>query len=62
MNKIITFEDWFHQLEEFSLKSERFFDDCEYYSNCTDAVDKMEAEAIILAWLKAAFEAGRESG
>ena len=42
-----TFEDWFDELESFSLRSERFFAD-----------SKRDAETV--RWLRAAFEAGRE--
>jgi len=42
-----TFEDWFNELESFSLRSERFFAD-----------SKRDAETV--RWLRAAFEAGRE--
>ena len=42
-----TFEDWFDELESFSLRSERFFAD-----------SKEDAETV--RWLRAAFEAGRE--
>ena len=57
-----TFEEWFHQLEYFSLKSERFFGDCEHYLKDGDELQKMEGEKILLSWLRAAFIAGRESG
>ena len=57
-----TFENWFHQLEYFSLKSERFFGDCDHYLKEDDELQKKEGERILLSWLKAAFEAGRESG
>lgn len=62
MEKRKTFEDWFHQLEAFSLKSERFFDDCEHYSNCVDDFEQKEAQTVFLSWLRATFEAGGESG
>ena len=42
-----TFEDWFDELESFSLRSERFFAD-----------SKEDAETV--RWLRAAFDAGRE--
>jgi hypothetical protein len=56
-----TFDDWFYQLEAFSLKSERFFKDCEHYLNYGNDVRQKEAEKVFLSWLKAAFEAGQES-
>jgi hypothetical protein len=57
-----TFEDWFHQLEYFSLKSERFFGDCEHYLKDDDELQRVEGEKILFEWLRAAFEAGWESG
>jgi hypothetical protein len=56
-----TFDEWFHQLEYFSLKSERFFWECDHYLKDNDELQKKEGEKILLSWLKAAFEAGRES-
>jgi len=56
-----TFDDWFHQLEAFSLKSERFFGECDHYLKNEDEFQKKEGEKIFLSWLKAAFEAGRDS-
>ena len=56
-----TFDEWFYQLEAFSLKSERFFDDCEHYSNCVGEDEQKEAEKVFISWLKAAFVAGQES-
>ena len=44
-----TFEDWFNELESFSLRSERFFAD-----------SKRDAETV--RWLRAAFEAGKAEG
>lgn len=55
------FDEWFYQLEAFSLKSERFFGDLEHYIKCEDETEQREAETLILSWVKAAFEAGRES-
>lgn len=52
------FEDWFHQLESFSLKSERFFSDCDHYLKNEDSLQKKEGDKVFLNWLKAAFEAG----
>jgi hypothetical protein len=57
-----TFDEWFYYLEYFSLKSERFFGDCDHYLKDSDELQKTEGEAILLSWLKSAFEAGRESG
>lgn len=45
-----TFEDWFDELESFSLRSERFFVD----------VERNKPDSIMIEWLRAAFEAGRD--
>lgn len=55
------FDEWFYQLEAFSLKSERFFSDVEHYLKLEDEVEQREAEKVLLSWVKAAFESGRES-
>lgn len=57
-----TFDEWFHQLEYFGLKSERFFSECDHYFKSDDENQKREGEKIFLSWLRAAFEAGKESG
>ncbi len=49
-----TFEDWFDELEKFSLRSERFRETMEMYSK----EDIINGKAI--EWLRAAFECGRE--
>ena len=48
----MTFEDWFLESEVFSLRCERFYDDLIHYQG-----DNPE---IIIKWLKAAYEVGRE--
>ena len=45
-----TFEDWFDELESFSLRSERFLVDAE----------RNKPDQIMIEWLRAAFEAGRD--
>lgn len=45
-----TFEDWFDELESFSLRSERFLVD----------VERNKPDQVMVEWLRAAFEAGRE--
>jgi hypothetical protein len=57
-----TFDEWFHQLEFFSLKSERFFGESDHYLRLLDEDEKREAEKIFISWLEAAFDAGEESG
>lgn len=46
-----TFEDWFDELESFSLRSERFLVD----------VERNKPDQVMVEWLRAAFEAGREN-
>lgn len=55
------FDKWFYQIEDFSLKSERFFNECDNYLGNNDIDHKEEGEKVFLSWLKAAFEAGRAS-
>ena len=45
-----TFEAWFDELESFSLRSERFLVD----------VERNKPDQVMIEWLRAAFEAGRE--
>jgi hypothetical protein len=45
------FEDWFHELEGFSFRSERAIDDL-FYASETNNVE------MIRQWMYAAFEAG----
>ncbi len=54
-----TFEDWFHTQEFFSLRSTRFFNECELYLKDDDQTLKNEGEAVLISWLKQAFEAGK---
>ncbi len=49
-----TFDDWFYERENFSLRCERFYDDLMQYD--MDMVDSGE----IVKWLRAAYETGRE--
>lgn len=44
------FEDWFDELESFSLRSERFLVD----------VERNKPDQVLVEWLRAAFDAGRE--
>lgn len=47
------FEDWFDEIENFSLRSERFFEDLNDY-------DPGINPEIVIKWLRAAYEAGKE--
>lgn len=54
-----TFEQWFHTQEFFSLRSKRFFNECELYLKDDDPYLKNEGEEVLISWLKQAFEAGK---
>jgi hypothetical protein len=51
-----TFDDWFNELENYSFRSERFFQHLELFNStvCTD-----QRNEFITNWMRAAFEAGR---
>lgn len=49
MYKYQTFSDWFHQMENYSARSERFY----------ETVQNSNDPAELVTWLKAAFECGR---
>ena len=55
MSRIKTFETWFNQVEAYGLKSERFYDIVALHQN-----NPVYAESLV-AWLRAAYEAGQES-
>lgn len=48
-----TFEDWFNELENYSFRSDRFFQHLDLLSNTR------ERNEFIENWMRAAFEAGR---
>jgi hypothetical protein len=48
----MTFEDWFNQIENFSLRSERFYAELEAYKN------GHISESGFIDWLNAAYEVG----
>lgn len=54
----MTFDEWFNEQEGFSFRCERFYDDVEMYKYHCEAGDV----DVILKWLKAAYEVGREQG
>lgn len=47
----MTFDDWFYELEGFTFRSERFWDDVDHQRNSE-----------ILNWLKTAYEIGEQHG
>ena len=48
-----TFDDWFDETENYSFRSERFFQHLELLTN------EVERTEFITNWMRAAFEAGR---
>jgi hypothetical protein len=54
---IRTFEEWLKELEGYSFRSERVYDDLVLYPK-----DKIENWKSVKKWLKAAFDAGYEAG
>lgn len=56
----MTFEDFMNEIENFSLREERFMDDF-YYMFEADAESYNEQYKRMKDWLRAAFEAGKES-
>lgn len=49
------FVDWFEEMEGFSFRSERFYDDFDYAA-------KMKDYKMIVKWLQAAYDVGYENG
>ena len=47
------FDKWFNQQENYGLRSERFFEMLDNYT------DKTERNRLIRLWMTAAFDAGR---
>lgn len=54
---IRTFEEWLNEIEGFSLRMERVYDDL--VVNPKDTIDNWKQ---IKTWLKAAFDSGYEAG
>jgi len=51
------FEEWFHGLEVFTLRSERFYDDLDHHkANSEGSYNRMKI------WLLAAYNQGLEEG
>jgi hypothetical protein len=51
-----TFDDWFDEIENYSFRSERFFQHLDLFNStvCTN-----QRNEFITNWMRAAFEAGR---
>lgn len=52
----VTFYDWFHQIEAYGLKSERFYDSLDAFT------DKRALAISMVEWLKSAYYAGKAEG
>ncbi len=57
----MTFDQWLNEIENYSLRIERLYDDIDTVTG----VDKTVSEAVrnrslILSWMKAAYQVGRE--
>lgn len=52
MHTYQNFDDWWNEVESFSLRSERFYESVDQFSSTTYHPD-------LELWLRAAFEAGR---
>jgi hypothetical protein len=52
MSVYLTFDDWWNEIESFGLRSERFYDSMQHFSNNGQTAN-------IEVWLRAAFEAGQ---
>jgi len=52
----MTFDEWFNEIELYSLRGERFYDDLLTYK-----LEGIDAEHLV-KWLKAAYEVGYEEG
>lgn len=48
-----SFDEFFNELEGYSLRSERFLDDCEVQ-------DEIARKRLMVMWLREAFKAGME--
>lgn len=50
-----SFNDWFEEMEEYSFRSDRFYDDFDFAAATNDY-------PMIVKWLKAAYEKGYDDG
>jgi hypothetical protein len=50
-----SFDDWFEEMEGFSFRSERFYDDFDFAAKTNDY-------GVIIKWLQAAYEVGYNHG
>ena len=53
----VTFTDWFDEIEQHSMRSERFFSQLQALS----VRDREERQRFVMRWLEAAWEEGRRS-
>lgn len=55
----MTFDEWFHEIENFALRSERFYDEMDMLFGKELTRENMIK---IVSWLKAAYDVGYEQG
>jgi hypothetical protein len=48
------FDEWFYEMEGYSYRSERFWDDFEYAAKTNNYL-------LMVNWLRASYEMGKES-
>jgi hypothetical protein len=51
------FDEWFNEIEVFSLRGERFFNDLDHH-----VPDSQGSSKRMVEWLRAAYNAGYEQG
>lgn len=51
----MTFEEWFNEIEMFSLRGERFYNDLDHHKEGSRGSSER-----MVAWLKAAYQVGYE--
>ncbi len=53
----MTFDEWFNELEVFSMRGERFLNDLDHHVEGSEGSNKRMIE-----WLRAAYKVGLEQG
>lgn len=57
----MTFDEWLTEIENYSLRVERLYDDIDTLTGVDKTLsEQIRNRGIILNWLKAAYEVGRE--
>jgi hypothetical protein len=59
----MTFDDWLHEKENYSLRIERLYDDIDVITGvANNAAEDFTNKVTIMSWLEAAYQAGYEQG